>query len=609
MPGYKETVQSLNPVFFLTFDGDSVNPTTHTFNSGDLIDESGYSAPTMIMNEDPAHPAYRAGIQSLVNLEPAGQYATSFGWYGYQPAATTRWPQAFVQVTHQAQHHFDANNGSFTVSLMFDKEVTDSAWRSVEFNLAGNWTATRISPMIRKGSSFRIFLYEPYGSPTGVIRVVLPNGTNMDWGLPGWFYNRRNHITFTWNVYQTLEGTWIMEATLYVNGHVRATQTFTDVDDYVNSSSTDNIEIAGTSETTDSAFSNRCVSNVEFDQIFIIDRALTADENARLYRKTMLYRDIVLAAQPAFFYPMGDAQTSLDFTMSNAIPGGLNGLYQGGLGKLTREQPGPTIPIGSSSTDFHGGTAVVHAYNNCGGESTIFNPGGDYTVETWFKISTADRSILFSSQSDDLPWNGILVEMNRRNNLFQSGMIQFSINSDYQVSTRVLTDTGGLYNFTDNLWHYLTLVRKANKIYIWVDAVLHTVIDAPLVSTGLPGQFFFMGMMPGNLNTFGFLSNFVIYNYALDDAEIRMRNTYSSIYRIQGNVTLQGNPYGATIRLYNHRTGQLAQETASNPDSGYYNALLYDNSLIDLVAMNKQDANVRYRVYGPLVPGFYEDLP
>jgi hypothetical protein len=124
-----------------------------------------------------------------------------------------------------------------------------------------------------------------------------------------------------------------------------------------------------------------------------------------------------------------------------------------------------------------------------------------------------------------------------------------------------------------------------------------------------PGQVYFMGASPGHLNTQGHMAAVAVYSYALDDAEIRMRNAYSLVYRIQGTVTLEGNPYQATVRAYRHRTGELSREILSETDSGDYLITLYDNSLIDLMVMNKQDQNIRYRVYGPITPAEYEDLP
>ncbi len=239
----------------------------------------------------------------------------------------------------------------------------------------------------------------------------------------------------------------------------------------------------------------------------------------------------------------------------------------------------------------------------------MFSFSGDFTVDLWVQFENTDRSVILAAQNDDFPHGGILLEANRRNGNDQPGHIQFSISQEYQISSMLFKDNGDAYNFNDGRFHHVAMVRRGSTIYLWIDGLLHSSLNCPIQTVVRPGQMFFMGAAPGSLNTRGYMSSVGIYNYALDDAEIRMRNAYSLIYRIQGTVTLEGNPYQATVRAYNHRTGQLTREVLSDINSGDYQFTLYDNSHIDLMVMNKQDQNIRYRVYGPITPALYEDLP
>ncbi|MGL4284549.1 MAG: hypothetical protein ACRCSI_13440, partial [Eubacterium aggregans] len=62
-------------------------------------------------------------------------------------------------------------------------------------------------------------------------------------------------------------------------------------------------------------------------------------------------------------------------------------------------------------------------------------------------------------------------------------------------------------------------------------------------------------------------------------------------------------------RIYSNLNGGLKQEVFSDLNTGDYLAELYDNWPVDLMVMNNQDQTIKYRVYGPVTPSEYEDLP
>lgn len=612
MAGFKQTVLSHLPKIFLTFDGDEYDETTRKLSAIPqvFLDESGYGSNIMLHNEDENYPAYRMGIPSLIDLEQTDQHSTSFGWYGHQPSASTRWPKSFVEVQHQSHLTFSDNRGSYTVGFFTNKVTNEQNWRDVEQGLGNShYTSTLNKRFIRKAGAFDIFYRDYWASSQDELRFTHPGGADIVWVVPSWFYNKKNFVVCTWSVTETDPDVYLNEAKLYINGHLYGSYSNTTSGTYPTSTSTSPIEIAGVINAS-STFDDRQTSDMQLDQIFVLNKALTPDEVCRLYRKSKTYDTINVLAQSISYWPMTDVEDSGIFTMTD-LTGYNNGEYQGGITRIIRQQTPPSQILGGSSVLFNnGGIAAAHRYWTSY-YSPVFSLPTDFTVHLWVKFSNTDRSVIWSFQQEDWPHKGILLEANRRNNIAAPGHLQFSISQDYQVSSMPFQDNGEPYNFNDGKFHHVAMVRKGTLIYLWIDGILHGSLTCPTQTFSLPGpgQVYFMGAAPGHLNTQGYMSAVGVLGYALDDAEIRMLNAYSLIYRIQGTVTLEGNPYMATVRAYRHRTGELTRETFSDVSTGDYLITLYDNSLIDLMVMNKQDQNIRYRVYGPITPAMYEDIP
>lgn len=610
MAGFKQTIQSHGPKMFLTFDGDAFDPNNRKLLASPqvFIDESGFNSNIMLHNEDENYPAYRMGIPSLVDLEQSDQRSTSFGWYGYQPLAMTRWPKAFVEVQHQSHLALTDNRGSYTVGFFVNKAENDDKWRDQERILGNSYTQTLNKRWIRKAGSFDIY-HRDYWSAAEELRFIHPGG-EIVWVLPNWFYKRKNFVVCTWKITEINPDVYLNEAYLYVNGHVYGTYTNTTAGTFPSSTTTTPIEIAGVINAS-SYFEDRQTSDLQLDQMFVLNKALTQDEICRLYRKSKTYDVIAVDGQATAYWPMTDVEDTAVFVMKDLV-GYNDGTYLGGITRIARQQTPPSQILGGSSVFFHdGGMGAAHRLTNVTTYTPVFNFSGDFTVDMWFQFSNTDRSVIWSCQKDDYPHGGVLIEANRRNNTSVPGHIQLSVSQQYQVSSMLNRDNGQPFNFNDGRWHHVAAVRKGSIVSLWIDGIKHGTVTAPVQSLANPGpgQVYFMGASPGNLNTTGYMSAVGVYGYALDDEEVKLRNLYSLIYRIQGNVTLQGNPYRATVRAFNHRTGALTVETESQTSSGDYSITLYDNSLIDLMVMNKQDPNIRYRVYGPITPALYEDVP
>lgn len=611
MAGFKNTILSHSPKLFLTFDGDAFDENDRKLTAIPqvFLDESGFNSNIMLHNESETYPAYRMGIPSLIDLEQTDQHSISFGWYGYQPSAPTRWPKAFVEVQHQSHLALTENKGAYTVGFFVNKVSNEDQWRTIENSLGNShWANTLNKRFVRKAGSFDVY-YRDYwsNSPQDELRFIHPGG-ELVWAIPTWFFNKKNFVVCTWNVTETDPDVYLCEAKMYVNGHLYASYTNTSSGSFPSSTTTTPIEIAGVINAS-SYFEDRATSNTQMDQIFILNKALSPDEVCHLYRKSKTYDNINVLAQASAYWPMTDVEDPGAFVMDDLMDYN-NGTYQGGVTRVLRQQPPPSQILGGSSVYFHnGGMAIAHRTSV--GYTPVFSFASDFTVDLWVMFSNTGRSVIWACQEDDFPHHGVVIEANRRNGVNQPGHIQFSISQDYQISSMQFQDNGEPYNFNDGRFHHIAAVRKGGTIYLWIDGILHSQASAPVqsISHPGPGQALFMGSAPGSLNTEGNMAAVAVYGYALDDAEIRMRNAYSLIYRIQGTVTLQGNPYQATVRAYRHRTGELSRETLSDTSTGDYLITLYDNSLIDLMVMNKQDPNIRYRVYGPITPALYEDIP
>lgn len=613
MAGFKQSIQFHNPLLFITFDGDPYDNFTRKITSSPphLIDETAYGNVIIVHNEHEDYPAYRMGLPSIVDLEPGDQHSCSFGWYGHQPSAPGEWPKAFLEVAHQDHLKLEENEGSFTLGFMMNKASTEQEWRNIENSKGRPYTMTLIRPLFRKAGSFYIW-YQDNWITNDQLHVQYPGGSFV-LTLPTnhWFYNKDHFFTLTYDVTEPNEGEYLAVATLYINARIVLQNTHTYFDSHPSSTSTAPIEIAGLINYVATGNNDRATSKTTLDQIFLLGKALSADEVARLSKKVKNYDGMLIAAEPTHYWPMGDAESSVSTTMA-PMAGGLSGDYRGGTLQVLREQEGPPQILGGSSVYFHnGGHAVVHNTGSGGLFTPVFNPTGDFTVHFWCTFSNSDRSVLFALQRDETPFNGILVEANVRQNVNHPGHIQFSVNQNHWVQSLQTQDNGAVYNFADGRFHHVCVARRGNAIELWIDGLLHESKDAPISPVPIPGpgQVYLMGAAPGRMNTTGNMSSVVIYNRALDPQEIRICNLYSQIYRIRGSVTLQGTPHQATVRAISHRTGQLVREVLSDPNSGDYMIELYDNSLIDLMALNKQDRNIRYRVYGPITPAVFEDLP
>jgi len=198
-------------------------------------------------------------------------------------------------------------------------------------------------------------------------------------------------------------------------------------------------------------------------------------------------------------------------------------------------------------------------------------------------------------------FDGWLLELNVAGNSYMPGAIQFTERRGISCFS--------LGNFSDGEWRHLAVRRKGTKIDMLADATPIATVTAGVSILAVPGQLMLFGGDARSIAGPGPISNLVIYEYALEDSQIKARSTYNVGYEIKGIVTLQGNPIAATLRFYYSNTGEFIKEIFSDPETGAYRIELYSNRNVDIMVFDKYNKNVRYRAYGPVAPAGFEDFP
>lgn len=598
MAGFKTTLKAYKPQLFITFDGDAFDENSRGFTASPpvILDESGFGNHGILQQSSTQYLGYRAGMPSQVGLEPGGQYSVGFGYYGKQVSAN-QWEKAYVEVPHSASFAFP-NMGRLSVVWMMNKWTNEEVYR----NTAGSsyLTANLRRPVFIKSGVFRVSMYYPYAS-TQVMEIELPGSKTMTWAYPTWFHGANQFMALTWDVQTAENGDKVGTARLYCNGAVVATQSFNYYDSYPVMNVPNPIQIGGYAATSFSNHDDRNTSCLQIDQFAIFDRTLSENEVSRLFRKTLSYQDMILAAKPYAYWPMQDIEDPNTTTAANLISASWLGRYVGGTTRVVRNQPGVSQVPGSKAVYFSNGGQFLVTNQNGVNNGSVVNINGDYTVEFWFTAESNSTAVLFSMSGEEFPFNGITLTLNMHQNQFRSGGLQLQ-----ETEVDYVSATG---NYNDGREHHCAIVRRGGSIELWVDGI--RIATKPMVrtSTYLPGVISMFTAAPGRQSTSGKACQMALYSYALDPQLIVARSSYQKIYKIRGIVTLRGVPTKANVRLYSHVTGQMIGEVISDASSGDYLAELFDNRNIDMMVLDVNNPTIRYRVYGPVVPSEYEDSP
>ena len=595
MSGYKTTVLSMKPKLFITFDGDAFDDQSRMYTAVPryILDESGFENHGIMQDSGAVsgYSGYRAGMPSVVKLEQFQQYSCSFGYYGRRPAAPNVYEKAYVEVPHSATS-LGFPEGKFTVMFVVRKDGIG------QYRADNNTTLSATRPLIRKSGVFNLYMNYPWASNEQLC-FAIPGGDVVTYNIPSDFHGQMQHITATWDVTRANNGDYLGVATLYVNGAAVATRTKNYYDAYPNLNTPTSLFIGGIPD-TGTWHSDRNTENCQIDQVAVYDKALPMNTVGRMMRKTMSYRDMILAAKPYAYWECADAEDPNTNVLTNSVSSSQAAYLLGGTGLVSRGVPGPSqVPGGTAVQVANGGQIFIQNPNSFA--SPVVNIANDYTVEFWFSATATQIASIFAMNGTARPFNGINLTLNMRNNQFSAGSIQLQ-----ETEGDWITTTG---NFNDGKEHHCAIVKRGNVLELWLDGSMRASKTIAKTSSGAPGTAAFFAVAPGRQATDGWASQIAFYGGAMQEGQITARANYRRIYKVRGQVTLRGIPYKANVRVYSHFNGQLITEIFSDPTGGDYLVELYDNRNVDLVVLNAQDPTIRYRVYGPVTPSEYEDLP
>lgn len=628
MAGFKQTIRNMDPVLFITFDGENFDAGSGNLDNPVIQDESRYQNNGIFhLGNEPLFypPGYRAGRNSLVDLESTANYSMAFGYYGYQAQPIDKWQKAFVEVINQTQYKMEKDLGSFAITFMYNRDANEqNGFRDAKFWSNNQTNTNTLSRMIVRKAGMVQFRYvdvwagNDYFELTGPDNKIISLAEN-ELSFTQFIYRKNTFFSLVYTCEEPQVGTFACKLALWVNGIEHKSIKWQTVGAPPVVDTTASWELMGTINPSvpTEAYNDRHTTMTTLDQLAVFNKRFTPTDVMDLYRKSRLYDDIVRTSQPNHYYKMDDVQAlpAVMYDKAGDWESGqrANGEYIGSVGKIANRIPGPKTTYGALGTAFQdGGMAVVHSTSS--NYSPVWNPSTDFwSFEFWFRASNNGRSVLYSNQSDHYPFRGHLVQLNWRNNTVTPGAIemQFADEVGQVLASKQVDSNGRPYNFNDNQWHHLCVVREGQRNKLYLDGVLHAEqdMDARRINTSSAGQMYFMGMMPERLFTNGEMCNFATYNRSLQLQEVQSRVRYSQLYRVKGFVTLFGNSYAGTVRAYNHGTGELVASTIASSDTGAYSIDLPNNDLIDLTALNPKDPTIRYRSYGPITPAQVEDAP
>lgn len=493
--------------------------------------------------------------------------------------------------------------GSFSVEFLFYKASYSDEGTSAYSSF------TR--PIISKSGVFDIYFNFPSYGRAGIIAST-PVGNVVAYYDIASSYNligTVNHYVLVWSNGLVNNGQYQGIASVYVNGYLAATLSQTYYDVFPNTNINAPILIAG--RAGNNRQSDFHTSNFQIDQIAIYDRALSADQVSNHFSKIFPYDKMIAHEFVSSFWTFADTDSTIDFTVHPEV-GGLEGSYLGVRNfNFHRGVNGPDNLMGSKAASFGDGGMASFISMNTYSTYQARQINTVYSYETWFSVSSLRRAVLLSAQELLWPFDGPLIQINMRDNQEFIGCLQFTEGDNGTVlNSRYLNDNGSRFLFNDGNWHHIVVLRRSNgMLELWLDGVLHDSSIEPTRSVGQPGQLVVMNSMPGQLNCNGSICKLAYYPYDLQEQQIKNHFTYTITYRIRGIVTLLGVPYQATLRFYNSYTGELIQELISDPNTGEYEAVFYNNANIDILVFSASDLSVRYRAYGPVTPSEYIDLP
>lgn len=617
MAGYKKSLMSYKPSCLLTFDGESFHDGDGYLRYPYIHDETGNENHGYVITSNAPVKSYALGSGSLVDRESGyDQFSIQFAPRSHDTKMPFPYDRTVVEIMHSESIKM---RDEFTIMFLFKKDNRDGFFAGAQYNPDKNiYETTNYTykdfkrTIFRKGVLVGLDWESYYYSGIQKLRFIFPDH-NYEWQVPSEFYGRTYHIAMTrkknkigTSLYQTVD-------TVYMDGRIIYTKTSNITSETSTAFSTSSIFLGGNADAVNYfTLNDRQTSPLWIDNFTVFSElCLDANQIANLYKKCFYYKTYTRRQAPILYAMFDDPEINPSLTShSGRLEMGTGTLtYFGTPSQLKTGVDGPIRLMGDVATQFKSGGMARIVNSSSQYLNPAINSSGDWTLEFFARFNTSTRGVLLSAQTDYEPYKGILIEANMLDEVETVGAIQVKLESGITLGTRNIDSQGNLIRYNDDKFHLYTVIRRGTQIELWIDG---TLIDTRYGNSGNMinsfGTIYLFGMMPNKNHVDGAINHLAYYQYAMQDQMIKAKSFFYTRMKIKGNITLQGSPHQATLRIMNHSTGEVVTEGQSNQNTGNYEIDIYTDQFVDVLVFDKKDPNVRYRAFGPLLAGEYTDI-
>lgn len=590
MPGFKQTQLNAVPSAYWTFDSDRTG-----LNGNAIVDEQGNQNPLVVNGDD-----YLLEQTSLNDIEVSDQYSVTLGW---QQKIDGGWPECHFECPHSTAFNFPIM-GSFSVEFLYYKDVAGVIRQVGE----PGYFQDVYTPVISKGSVLDVRIRDGYyggDADNELIVTVLGRTITIDSSNSIYpVFGKTNHVIVSYKVTQIDVNEYQSRIAVFFNGKLAGENIANHLDSYPVTVTNDTWFIAGNggiNPRTDYA-----TETFKLDQIAIYNYGVTDTQASYHYTKTKHYDTLIKIDAPTHYWRLNELYVPGDKTLYSEI-GGYNGTY---FGNISHYQPGPDKLVEAHAIKFNDtGNAVVNRLGTYNVYIPLINVANPYSTEFWFKCDSYNRGTLFYCAEDNPNWAGLVIWINSKAGLHSPGNIEVAESSTVSISSRD-TDpiTSERENWNDGEWHHICVTRQSTEFKLYLDGELNS--QGSFLNSeqnDQPSQIHLMNAAPGDFQVLGQMCELAHYTYALQPLQIQNRWLFTTRYRVEGYTLLQGVPVVATVRFYDHISGELIGQVTSNVATGEYKYYPSSNRYLDVLSFIPDNNTTRYRVHGPVKPAEYDD--
>lgn len=640
MAGYQNSLYSLKPDCFLTFDGDTLFDNQGYLRTPNIPDVSGNENNGYVLASSNPIKSYSMGTYSLVDREDGmDQFSMTFASRGYMGGIVASdifpYPSAITEIFHSDTLEC---KDDFTFSFIFKKTDRDEWFRSARYNSVTGKYETQPSyykdlsrTIFQKGddvwmrwrktgwANYDYFDFK-FPGPTGstndyTFRFDLQGGQGLNIINASNYTSRQIHVVMTREKLKIGAALFQTVDRVYLDGikyFERKSQVTNEPSTALNTSS---IFIGGNQSVFNAeALSDRQTTPLLIDNFAVWNkRCLTDDQVSWLYKKIHDYSNYTKRWDPQLYIEMNEGSLNPNIQQQQGIisvnKNNATLTYIGMGSQLNPSSIGPKRLIYSPAMGFNANAMAKVTSSNYTNPVLTVNNNQDWTLDLFVSFTSAERGVIFSALTDTWPYKGILIEANVNNNIHTSGSIQVSLEDNLSISTNVIDAFGNTVKFNNGEFHFLTLVRRNSQFEFWVDGVLQgsRVGNNGTINNNF-GQIYLMNSMPDQLSVTGSLCQIAFFNYAMQPSNIRSRSYFFTRTVVEGYVTLRGVPHQATVRCYERSTGEFVVEGTSDAQTGWYKIDVWTENYMDVMFFDIKDPTVRPRALGPYLAYEYTDI-